>query len=246
MIRINLLEVRPRSAERLDTILSTGRSSTFISRREALLGVLFLALTAGILAVFATRFGSSVPEPDAVAAVQPELPLPEPVDPPPSPLLAAEPPSAEPLAAQQSAAEPPFAEAPPPEIQPEPEPAVPPSPPAQPAVAAPKLRLTDVRATVLEDRVDVFLEIPGSPDVSRFRLDNPARLVFDFTGSEVAAPASRLIQPLDGALIQRVRIGQYKTDPPVVRVVLEVGERPVKAEVASSEAGVGIQVTPEP
>jgi hypothetical protein len=252
MIRINLLEVRPRSAERLDSILSSGRSSTFISRREAVVGALFLVLTVAILGVLVSRFSPGEEETErTVAAAEeslktfPEVEIP-----------AADTPSAETYAPEASAQT-----EEPPEDSPV-EPAVetpaaeaaaeePPAPAAnQPPAPAAALDdggegylVSTVRATPLSDRVDVFLEIPDAPPVNSFRVDGPPRLVFDIPGALLLASDPERTQRIDSPLVSRLRIAQNTIDPPLVRLVLELGEAPAKAEVSTSAAGVSIRVT---
>ena len=235
MIRINLLEVRPRSAERFGAILGAGRSSTFISRREGILGVVFLALTAVILAVLAMRFGPGGGEPTEVAAASEPAPELETVVPETPPEPAPEPQ--------------PLLEEPPAVIEP-----APPEPaeraperrrPAQGSLAdAPSERaLSGIRATPLSGQVDVFLELPGVGEVQSFRLENPPRLVFDIPGATLTAPDRQRNQRLASPLVERLRIAQFRLEPPVVRLVLELGRAPAEAEVSTSAAGVSVRVT---
>ncbi|MEZ5362540.1 MAG: hypothetical protein R2748_09460 [Bryobacterales bacterium] len=80
MIRINLLEVRPQSGERLGALLGGRGSSTFISRREALAGAAFLVLTVGILTMVAMQLGSGEESAEAVTTAAADLEV-EPIDP---------------------------------------------------------------------------------------------------------------------------------------------------------------------
>lgn len=240
MIRINLLDVRPRSAERLDSILSTGASSTFISRREALAGALFLALTIAIMGVLAMKLGpgeesaeavSTPEEPAAALATRPEPAILE------AELLVSDPQAAESDAADVEAA-PPAGPAPPPD-----------APPArvEATAAAPGgPAVTAVRATPLADRLDVFLETGASPQVKSFRVDNPSRLVFDIEGAQLAIPDAQRIQAIASPFASRLRIAQFTIEPPTVRLVLEAGAAPAQAAVSTSPAGVSIVVTPAP
>jgi hypothetical protein len=247
MIRINLLEVRPRSAEPLSSILSSGRSSTFISRREAVLGGVFLALTVAILGVLVSRLSpteATVEAVEAVAASEPaleqapraELDLPPRADDPA--------PAAETIFAPQ---------APPPAA--EPQPAAPPAPPARPGAAPPRAEtalgpgehaLTNIRATPLADRVDVFLEMPNAPEINAFRVDAPARLVFDIPATRLLTPDGERTRKIDSALVSRLRIAQKTFDPLLVRLVLEVQEGPVEMHISRTSAGVSIRVAAKP
>jgi hypothetical protein len=238
MIRINLLEVRPRSSERLDSILSSGRSSTFISRREALVGVMFLALTGGILGVLAMRFGPGGAEPADVEAAStvappptaPQAVIPEP--PAPAPIME-QPPVEQPPIEEPAAAE----SAPPPRTQ---EAVAPPE-----AASGAGHVLTNVRATPLADWVDVFLEVPNSAEINSFRMENPPRVVFDLADSALAVVDAQRNQALDSPLVKRLRMAQFSLEPPVVRLVLEVGDGPVSTTLSRSAAGVSIRVTAE-
>lgn len=262
MIRINLLEARPKSTERLDALLSPGGSSTFTSRREGLLGVLFLVLTVAILGVLAYRFISddeAEGEPEQATAVEPARPAPEPAPVAEPPSEEPEPAASEPEAAPKPAPATP-AEAEPTEPKPEPvaaapkpasapPPPTPSAPPAQPAasssgnVGGERRALTAVRVTPLADRVDIFLEMSDAPTVSGFHVEDPPRVVFDIPGARLQVAHSLRNQAIDSPLVHRLRIAQYTFDPPLVRMVLEVGSFP-STEVSASAAGLSIRVTP--
>ena len=258
MIRINLLEVRPKSTERLDALLSPGGSSTFISRREGLLGVLFLALTVVILGVLAYRFAFDHEEgdPQQVAAIEPvpqspepsPEPPPEPVDPEPAAAPeAVDGPSPEAPAPEETAPE--ESAAPPAAAQPQPRPAPAPTTSAQASAGASSSAmdsaspLSSIRVTPLADRVDIFLEMANAGEVTSFSVDNPPRVVFDIPNARLQAPDASRTQTVASPLINRVRVAQNRFDPPVVRVVLDVDSFPA-AEASTSPAGVSIRVMP--
>ena len=246
MIRINLLEVRPRSAERLESILSSGRSSTFISRREAVVGALFLVLTVAILGVLASRFSPGEKETERTVAAAEESPKTSPEvqtpasDTPSADAYEPEAPAQTEEPPEDSPGEPAF-EMPAAEAAPE-EPPPPADPPRAPDGGEVYL-VSTVRATPLPDRVDVFLEIPDAPPVNSFRVDGPPRLVFDIPGALLLASDPERTQHIDSPLVNRLRIAQNTIDPPLVRLVLELGAAPAKAEVSTSAAGVSIHVT---
>jgi AMIN domain len=248
MIRINLLEVRPRSAERLDSILSSGRSSTFISRREAVLGALFLVFTLVILGVLVSRFSPDGEESAKADAVEETAPPVESAAEPAVAVLPSAPPTEAAEAAAKPREEPPPAEAP--IAASKPEPPARPAPEAAPARVEPPASsgrtLTAVRATPLADRVDVFLEMENPPSIKGFRVEKPARLVFDIPGTLLLAPDSQRSQEIASPLVSRLRIAQNTFDPPLVRLVLEVRENAIRSDVSTSAAGVSIHVTSAP
>ena len=249
MIRINLLAARPKSAERLDALLSPGGRSTFISGREALLGGLFLVLTVVILAVLAYRFSSSGEEgSEALAAAEAgaeaaEVMEPEPSAAPVAPAPA--PPDPEPLDPE---AEPAAAPSP---AQPDPDPPPPDRAPALPAPAiartaetpaSPARTLTALRVTPLADRVDIFLEMSDAPRVDSFNVESPPRVVVDIPGTLLQVADGLRNQPVDSPLVSRLRIAQNTFDPPRVRLVLDVPAFPSTRVIASAD-GLSIQVT---
>ncbi|MCB9384802.1 MAG: AMIN domain-containing protein [Bryobacterales bacterium] len=260
MIRINLLEVRPQAGERLRSLLGGRASSTFISRRETLAGVAFLALTAGILTVVATRLGWDEESAEAVTVASSPAAADLEVEPivvdtpelaPPTPFREAslqaslEAQLAEPAPQPETRPRTPAATAPEPAVEVT-KPAPKPEPKSSPAPAGKKFDVSAVRATPLADRLDVFVEVAGSPKVSSFRVDNPPRLVFDLAGAQLALSNQQRTQSIASPLAGKLRIAQFQIEPAVVRLVLELGGGPAKAAVSTSPAGVSIVVTPAP
>jgi len=237
--------VRPKSTERLDALLSPGGSSTFISRREGLLGLLFLVLTVAILGILVYRFVSGGgEESETVAASAEPAPPATPAEPPPARATQPQPePEPEPEPASEPASGPEAAPEPTPAAAPEPAPAEPQAP--APAASAAGGVLTAMRVTPLADRVDIFLEMPNAPPATSFQVDNPPRIVFDIPGARLLVPDSARNQTVDSPLIRRVRIAQNAFDPPLVRLVLEVDSFPSTA-VSTSQVGLSIRVTPAP
>jgi hypothetical protein len=237
VIRINLLKHLPAPDERLHAMLNPTRSGGFISRRETMLGGLFLALAAAILGsqLWLSRgAGSADVEPSAPRPVVSPAPAPRQQQPQP-PVQAAQPePEPEDSEARQVAEA--FAALPPAEL------------PAAPAVAsespAPQdgaMRITAVNATPAGEGLDIFLAVAGSPTIRSLRVDNPSRLVFDIPGVILAAPPDQRVQRLEGPLVSRLRIAQNVLDPPLVRLVLEVPEFPAATSSVSAD-GVAIRV----
>jgi hypothetical protein len=232
VIRINLLKHLPPSEERLQSMLNPARSGGFISRRETILGGLFLALAAGILG--SQLWLSRVAEEEDFEAASSAPPVVSSAPAPPAPAI--------PVPA--APAEQPAPRPEPPEIVATAEvaPASPTGKAAEGRESEPgRLRLSEVRVTSVGDGLDIFLAVTGSPKIRSFRVDNPSRVVFDIPGAILEAPSDQRIQRLDGALVSRLRIAQNELEPPLVRLVLEVPEFPAAAG-SVSEAGVSIQV----
>lgn len=238
MIRINLLDHLPAPAERLQAMLNPGRAGGFISRRETVLGGLFLLLAFSILG---TQFWlSQEPPQDAIVESPPARPAakpaPKPVAKPPSETDAEEAAAAfARLPPARPATLPPPAAGKPPEV-PKPELS---SKPASTLASGSKL--TAVNVTPLEDGVDIFLPIQGKPDVRSFRVDNPKRVAFDIPGAILDIPREQSVQRIESEWVTRVRAAQNALDPPLVRVVLEAPEFPA-VKISVSEMGVAIRV----
>ena len=75
-----------------------------------------------------------------------------------------------------------------------------------------------------------------------FRLENPNRVVVDVPGTWLALPADRLSQEISHPLVHRIRLGQYKDNPPVSRLVLDVEGFP-NLLVFPHSSGLDIQVS---
>ncbi len=75
-----------------------------------------------------------------------------------------------------------------------------------------------------------------------FRLENPNRVVVDVPGTWLALPADRLSQEISHPLVHRIRLGQYKDNPPVSRLVLDVEGFP-NLLVLPHSSGLDIQVS---
>ncbi len=248
MIRINLLKHMPAPTERLQAMLNPSRSGGFISRRETVLGGLFLLLAFTILGtqLWLSREPEDEPPVEEVAKVpaigQPQFKMGRGAV---NPFAVKNPrtSAAEPKAATAAAPVAPKPDQPPQADPPAPKPAAKqaPKPPSEPPGADETSGLTGVRVTTLEDGVDIFLPIPGRPPVRSFRVDNPNRVVFDIPGALLEAPGEQRNQPVDSALVTRVRAAQNSIEPPLVRVVLEVPQFP-STKSSVSDAGVAIRV----
>lgn len=251
MIRINLLNHLPAPTEGLQAMLHPGRSGGFISRRETILGGLFLLMAFAILGSQLWMHREPAEEPAAQSARAPVTKVEANPNNPSGPGYrggqGGSPPFATKPGTTKPETAPPAAEAAP-ESAPEPAPkpttqtaASRPSPePAKPDAAA-RSPLTAIRVTPIEDGVDIFLPIEGSPRVKTFRVDDPSRVVFDIPGATLEAPNEQRVQRIDSPWITRVRVAQNTIEPPLVRVVLEVPDFP-KTSSSVSEVGIAIRV----
>ncbi len=267
MIRINLLDSLP-AGKRMHAALNPGGASTFISKREVLLGGAFLVLGVAILAAIfhfgpQEEPGDEVPlltgvseqtepqQPDAPAASTPAEP--EPVESSPG---GAEAPSAagadeearEPVEATETSAQP---AASPERAAPE-RPSPLPSKPPLPAPAAPKprnadrwagaARLTGLTVTPLGSQLQIFLAVDGECEVKTFNLDNPDRVVVDLEPARLEM-RTRTVE-VGHKLLRQIRIAQNQIDPPKVRLVMDAGEFPDMIIVDRS-GGFEFLVTPD-
>jgi len=253
MIRINLLKHMPAPTERLQAMLNPSRSGGFISRRETILGGLFLLLAFTILGTQLWLAQEPQEEPpveevsDRPASAYPQFKMgagaanpfegKKPSDAGSQPARLDSTPTAPKSAppAAQSAPEPVVAKTAP---KPAAEPQSPAAPKGDEAFSG---KITGVRVTAVEDGVDLFLPVQGRPRVRTFRVDNPNRVVFDIPGAVLEAPREQTSQSVESAWVSRVRAAQNSIEPPLVRVVLEVPEFP-SIQHSASDAGVAIRV----
>jgi len=77
---------------------------------------------------------------------------------------------------------------------------------------------------------------------SMFRLENPNRVVVDVPGTWITLPFARRSQEISHPLVHRIRLGQYKADPPVSRLVLDVEGFP-NLLIFPHSSGLDIQVS---
>lgn len=88
-------------------------------------------------------------------------------------------------------------------------------------------------------RAEVVVAIDGTVDVVDFTLNNPRRIVVDFRGATLTAPA-RFYDKVSRGGITNVRVAQYKPD--VVRLVLDL-DGPREYSVVRGERDVRIAVS---
>ena len=103
-------------------------------------------------------------------------------------------------------------------------------------------KLTDVRITQRGSALRLSLITGERSAYDMFRLENPNRVVVDVPGTWIALPADRLSQEISHPLVHRIRLGQYKANPPISRLVLDVEGFP-NLLVFPHSGGLDIQVS---
>ncbi len=257
MIEINLL--RPRiKPPGWQSALEPRDWSAFISRRELLLAIVLLALG---LAILRLGFGLLDEAADVTGDQASAAPVTPAVseDPPTGTASGTEPLAADPAPAEDAGgAVDPSGDAPLADASPEPStlstPAASPPDPAtsqQAPIADPSPgdppssggRLTQLRQVTQPDVVQVVIIAEGTPDYTAFRVDNPNRVVIDIPAFRVAIPKSQRSQPISHPSMERVRVGQYRADPPVSRIVFDVVSFP-DVEISSQPGSLRIRLSP--
>ena len=75
-----------------------------------------------------------------------------------------------------------------------------------------------------------------------FRLEAPNRVVVDVPGTWITMPFNRRSLEISHPLVHRIRLGQYKVDPPISRLVLDVEGFP-NLLIFPHSSGLDIQVS---
>ena len=243
MIRVNLLKAKSGSGGRL---ASPGGSLAFISRREVLLGVIFLLLGAGVLGWQLSDFGDSGESLTAASgSLEPAAAKPAPQD-----GVAAGEPDAVRGEPEPANSEPSESSSPPgPASEPAAEPAVrPASSDAQEVQRAAGTsspgRLTQLVASEEGDRLRVFVATGSKPEYRSFRLDDPPRWVIDLPGVQVALERSQRELSVSHPLVQRVRVAQNTMTPLKARIVLDLVGGP-EVEILPQNNGLYVIVAPK-
>jgi len=95
-----------------------------------------------------------------------------------------------------------------------------------PADSAKATRLNKVEAVTADGETTFVVAGDGEFSYSTFRLENPERLVLDLAG--VLNTTSQATVPVNSALVERVRVAQFKPRPePVSRVVFDLKQASV-------------------
>ena len=92
--------------------------------------------------------------------------------------------------------------------------------------SAPAAKLSQLVVSSQRDALRIFAATGTKPDYRTFQLRNPKRLVVDLPGVRLALPRAQHEQELEHPLVKRIRAGQYRTNPPQARIVLDVTSFP--------------------
>lgn len=254
MIRINLLNGRSGSADRLPPALDAdGSRSKFLTKRELLLVISLLAI--GVAVIGAQVYGvfeetvdeneplvgiyenpNGTPPVRVAAAVEPtetnEATEPEPL-PEEAAVPVAEVVPPPPVAVPDSAV---VAAVPPPSVPP----SASSSNPTMPGHVVTALRVTPSGAGV-----QVIADVEGKPEYRSFWLSEPDRLVLDIDSAELRVSTAELTRSNPHPLIRQLRAAQNSFDPPRVRIVLETS-RTAPTEITATTAGISVKVIPAP
>ena len=234
MIRMNLLKAKFGSGGRL---ASPGGSPAWISRREVLLGVIFLLLGVGVLGWQLSDFGESEEGLTAeVGSIEPPAADGEPD---------AAPGEVEPATSEPSESSSPPGPAAEPPAEPAARPASSDAREAQRAAGTSSPgRLTQLVASEEGDRLRVFVATGSKPEYRSFRLDDPPRWVIDLPGVQVAVERSQRELSVSHPLVRRVRVAQNSLTPLKARVVLDLVGRP-EVEILPQINGLYVIVAPK-
>ena len=260
MIEINLLRPRIKPPGWQAPLEPRGWSA-FISRRELVLAIVFLALSFAVLRVGFGLF-------DLEATVMGDQTSSVPPHPPPSEDFLPDAQSQTESLAEASAlareagtvadptvdsplvGPPPLPSSPSTPANPPPGPAASPqgSPNAEPplgeSLASPSGgELMQLRRVTQGSLVQVVVLANGSPTYNTFQVDNPNRVVIDIPGFHVEIPTDQRSQAITHPSIKRVRVGQYQDNPPVSRLVFDVVSFP-DVEISSQPGSLRIRLSP--
>ncbi len=108
--------------------------------------------------------------------------------------------------------------------------------------ASSPLRLSDLKISNRGGDLKMTVALSGRPSYNKFQLDNPKRIVIDVANARVGLPRSSLVENVDHALVRRIRVGQFKQDPWVARLVLDVTSFP-NLLLFPHSGGLDIQVS---
>ncbi len=242
MIRVNLLKAKSGSGGRL---ASPGGSLALISRREGLLGVIFLLLGAGVLGWQLSDFGDSGESLTAASgSLDPAAAKPAPQD----GVAAGEPDAVrgepEPANSEPSESSSPPGPASEPAAEPDVRPASSDAQEVQRAAGTSSPgRLTQLVASEEGDRLRVFVATGSKPVYRSFRLDDPPRWVIDLPGVQVALERGQRELSVSHPLVQRVRVAQNSMTPLKARIVLDLVGGP-EVEILPQINGLYVIVAP--
>ncbi len=95
---------------------------------------------------------------------------------------------------------------------------------------------------VLADGAAIFVRTSGPVEYETMVLEEPARLVLDVKGVSLGVNLPEVV-PVGNGVIDRIRVGQFKVDPDVVRIVADL-KRPVQYRVETREHGIYVFIQP--
>ena len=260
MIEINLLRPRIKPPGWQAPLEPRGWSA-FISRRELVLAIVFLALGFAVLRVGfglfdleATLMGDQTanvpPHPSPSEDFLPDTQSQTESLAEASALAREAGTVADPTVDSPLVGPPPLPSSPSTPANPPPGPAASPqgSPNAEPspgeALASPSGgELRQLRQVTQGNLVQVVVVTDGTPAYKTFRVDNPNRVVIDIPGFRVAIPKPQRSQLISHPSMERVRVGQYQADPPVSRIVFDVVSFP-DVEISSQPGSLRIRLSP--
>ena len=108
------------------------------------------------------------------------------------------------------------------------------------SLPASRFHLSQVSVQPGSEGVTVALRVEPGVAYRTMTLDNPNRVVIDFPDCRLAASIP-LSWPVTASPVRDVRISQFKVEPPVVRMVLDVASIP-KYEIHPNSTGLEIRV----
>ena len=222
MLHINLLKQTP-------AIVAGGE--TFLTRKEVRTGAVLLVVGGAVMFYLASR--RTIVVPSAPAAAKTEAISSPP--PPPAPAPQTERPAAAPQAEPPA----PVAQTPPPAPAPKTEP--PPGASQPPPPGAP-FQLTEISIQQQKDALILFARVgPGDLKYQTMKLSDPNRLVVDLANCRLAVPPSQYSRSVEHPKVKRVRISQFRPDPPVTRIVLDLVTFP-RYQIRPDPQGLEIKV----
>jgi hypothetical protein len=108
------------------------------------------------------------------------------------------------------------------------------------SLPASRFHLSQVSVQPGSDGITVALRVEPGVAYRTMTLESPNRVVIDFSDCRLAASTPHS-WPVSGSPVRDVRISQFKVEPPVVRMVLDVAVIP-KYEIHPNSTGLEIRV----
>ncbi len=123
-----------------------------------------------------------------------------------------------------------------------------PSPPSAPVEAAAPggpVQVRGIEVTRSPAETVIRLATSGRAEFKTMRLNNPERLVIDIRGSLLEIPAAGRTVQVNHLGVLRVRSAQFSTEPPVVRIVVDM-ERGLNFEVSPGAEALEVRLRTAP